>query len=161
MDGVLTKTRLQLEIEREQEQLQRQVAQVKRDSKFIQLHYERIIERVCDAQPALGLYCSLTYGWTHLQLQLAVESIAEAVPLVKGLVQEDSLAIVSAPAADIGVNRVWKFRPRYLPDEEVHVYLYLSISARRCSQVQVGTKEVPIMETRCDWSDGDAALGGG
>ena len=129
---------------------------VDKHSAFIRDHYEARLNRLCNnyLDPlTITYHISLTWEYgTSFSLGVSCDSLREVIPLLRVLAAE-GLQIIDRPERDSqSSTKSWILYPRDL-DRGKGPSLNLHITAKTCEQVQVGTREVPVYETRCDWGE--------
>lgn len=132
--------------------------------RFAQRHYAAALEWVREefsGREDLSFTISTYVGsWADVSLRIAADRLDAIVPILRYFVQEWDLRIVDFPSkqnASSSPERRWRLFPRALVDRRWEIMgqiaLEVVISARHCKRVQVGTQEVPVFETQCEWSE--------
>jgi hypothetical protein len=144
------------------EGIRRRAQRAELEHTYILRHYapglEFLGEQYADRED-IALHVSIGFSfWSSCTLGVTADSMSEAVPILRYLVSQWGLQIIQFPqreaSSDSTPTRSWTLIPRgaHRYSEGV-VELQVSISPRLCERVQVGVKEVPVFETRCQWHE--------
>ena len=154
-------------IRSERDRLIRLAQRAQRDGLFIDTYYRAKLNRLMlnyldVIEATYSMQLDFNSWGTTLQLSLTCDSLSEVVPLLRVLCAE-GLRIKDRPTlGGASTTKTWRLFPRDAEEQDDEgnwmISLDVNVSAKKCKQIQTGTREVPVFETVCEWAESEPTL---